>query len=108
MKNVSKNKFLTCFRPVDVDIDAMLESRPAVDRSTSHRFSCIPVADKHEKKNSETKHMSLEQECQKYTENNWVVPQTPKRRLIKVIEAMVLESIMVISLFILTIAYLFF
>ncbi|KAJ1394474.1 hypothetical protein SESBI_34176 [Sesbania bispinosa] len=32
MKNVSKNKFLTCFRPV-VDIDAMLDSGAAVDRS---------------------------------------------------------------------------
>ncbi|XP_057450947.1 uncharacterized protein LOC130742865 isoform X2 [Lotus japonicus] len=51
MKSVSKNKFLTCFRPV-VDIDAMtmLDSGPALDRSATRH-----ITDKHDTRNSSTK-----------------------------------------------------
>ncbi|CAJ1956434.1 unnamed protein product [Sphenostylis stenocarpa] len=54
MRNVSKKKFLTCFRPGD-DMDAILQPRAVVDRSSSRRFACIPVADRHDTNSSATK-----------------------------------------------------
>ncbi|TKY48802.1 hypothetical protein E2542_SST26224 [Spatholobus suberectus] len=91
MRNVSKNRFLTCFRPV-VDIDAMLESRAVVDhdRSSSRRFACIPVADKHDTKNSTSKATFSDQELTQ----NWVVPHPPKRKFSKVIRAVVFETVL--------------
>ncbi|KAG4981193.1 hypothetical protein JHK84_034775 [Glycine max] len=76
MRNVSKNKwFLTCFRPV-VDIDDMLEPRAVVDHSANRRFTCIPVADKHDTKDSVTKTTFSEQEFAQ----NWVVVPHPQKR----------------------------
>jgi len=89
MRNASKNKFLTCFRPVDDDTDDMLQPRAAVDRSSSRRFSCIPVADK----SSATKSTFSEQELPQ----NLVV--SPKPPLSKVIKAMLIETLLVSLLF---------
>jgi len=87
MRNVSKNKwFLTCFRPV-VDIDDMLEPRAVVDHSANRRFTCIPVADKHDTKDSVTKTTFSEQE---FAQNWVVVPHPQKRKFSKVIKAVVL------------------
>ncbi|KAK7401998.1 hypothetical protein VNO78_13922 [Psophocarpus tetragonolobus] len=47
----------------------MIEPRTVVDRSTSRRFPCIPVADKHS-----TEAMFSDQELAQ----NWVVPHPPK------------------------------
>ncbi|MED6186458.1 hypothetical protein PIB30_066862 [Stylosanthes scabra] len=74
-KKASKNKFLTCIRPA-VDIDSMLEppeTAAIVDRSSSHRFLCIPVSGKHDE--------------------NWISvakSHPPKRKLAKVIKALLL------------------
>ncbi|MED6204987.1 hypothetical protein PIB30_013983 [Stylosanthes scabra] len=72
----SKNKFLTCIRPA-VDIDSMLEppktAAVVVDRSSSHRFLCIPASGKHDE--------------------NWISvakSHPPKRKLAKVIKAVLL------------------
>ncbi|KAG4961044.1 hypothetical protein AAZX31_13G285800 [Glycine max] len=85
MRNVSKNRFLTCFRPV-VDIDDMLEPKAAVvDDSASCRFACIPVADKHDAKNSTTKATLSDQDM---LAQNWiVVPRPQKRTFSKIIKA---------------------
>ncbi|KAL2331771.1 hypothetical protein Fmac_019352 [Flemingia macrophylla] len=93
MKNTSKNnRFLTCFRPV-VDIDAILEPGATVaDRTSSQRFACIPVADKHDTKNSVTKATFSDQDLAR---NSVVlVPPPSKRTFSKVIKAVVFETLL--------------
>ncbi|ESW21914.1 hypothetical protein PHAVU_005G110200 [Phaseolus vulgaris] len=89
MKNASKKKFLTCFRPVD-DTDPMLQPRAVVDRSSSRRLACTPVADKHDTRNSATKSTFSEQELPQ----NLVVPHPPKPSFSKVIKAMLIETVL--------------
>lgn len=91
MKNVSKNKFLTCFRPVvDIDHD-MLESEAISDHRSS---TCKHIADKHDTTNSSTKSKFLSKKCSKLTQNQ-VVHQPPKNTLAKVIKVVVFETILV-------------
>ncbi|KAG2717165.1 hypothetical protein I3760_03G160600 [Carya illinoinensis] len=45
MKNVSRNRFLLCFRPV-VDMEVVLESKGVVDRSGSQGFPYMSVENK--------------------------------------------------------------
>lgn len=89
MRNVSKNRFLTCFRPDVVDIDAMLESRTVVDRTASRRLACITIGDKHDTKNSTTKATFSEQELAQ----NWIVPHHPKRTFSKVAKTELVSSL---------------
>ncbi|XP_022635999.1 uncharacterized protein LOC111241601 [Vigna radiata var. radiata] len=88
MRNVSKKKFLTCFRPVH-DTDAMLQPRAVVDRSSSRRFACIPVADEHNAGSSATKSTFSEQELPQK-----VVPHPPKPTFSKEIKAMLIETVL--------------
>lgn len=90
MKNVSKNKFLTCFRPV-VDIDDILDSEAVSDHRSS---TCKHIADDHETTNSSTKSKYLSEKCSKLTQDQ-VVRQAPKNTLAKVIKVVVFETILV-------------
>ncbi|KAH1222523.1 hypothetical protein GmHk_12G035656 [Glycine max] len=54
----------------------MLEPRAVVDHSANRRFTCIPVADKHDTKDSVTKTTFSEQEFAQ----NWVVVPHPQKR----------------------------
>ncbi|KAK7257491.1 hypothetical protein RIF29_31510 [Crotalaria pallida] len=78
MRNVSRSKFLVCFRPV-VDIDDMLESR---------------VVNKHEKKkSSDTKSLFFKQVPSKISES-WIMQEPPKRTLSRVIKAVVFQTML--------------
>jgi len=85
MKNASKNKFLTCFRPV-IDLDDMLESETVPAPSTSRR--------KHATQNSATNSMSPDQNSPKSIQNQ-VAGHPPKQTLSKVIKAVVFQIILV-------------
>ncbi|AES67326.1 hypothetical protein MtrunA17_Chr2g0323311 [Medicago truncatula] len=84
MKSVSKNKFLTCFRPV-IDLDDMLESETVPAPSTSRR--------KHATQNSATNSMSLDQNSPKSIQNQ-VAGHPPKQTLSKVIKAVMFQIIL--------------
>ncbi|WJX73931.1 hypothetical protein P8452_57653 [Trifolium repens] len=84
MKNVSRNKFLTCFRPT-VDFDSMLESESVIDPSINRR--------KHERQNSTSNSMFLDQNCSKLIQDQ-VVGHPPKQTLAKVIKAVVFQTIL--------------
>ncbi|XP_045800645.1 uncharacterized protein LOC123894632 isoform X1 [Trifolium pratense] len=84
MKNISKNKFLTCFRPA-VDFDSMLESESVINPSINRR--------KHERQNSTTNSMFLDQNCSKLIQDQ-VVGHPPKQTLAKVIKAVVFQTIL--------------
>ncbi|WJX69152.1 hypothetical protein P8452_53437 [Trifolium repens] len=84
MKNTSKNKFLTCFRPA-VDFDSMLESESVIDPSIPRR--------KHERQNSTTNSMFLDQNCSKLIQDQ-VVGHRPKQTLAKVIKAVLFQTIL--------------
>ncbi|KAI4322601.1 hypothetical protein L6164_022278 [Bauhinia variegata] len=92
MRNVSKNKILLCFRPV-VDIDVMLDSKPAVDLPRSRRFAGFHLEEKDSTKVSETKSMVLDKGSLKFSENS-IANSSPKRTLSRVIKAVVFEKIM--------------
>ncbi|XP_029128839.1 uncharacterized protein LOC114916392 [Cajanus cajan] len=92
MPNASKNnRFLTCFRPV-VDIDSMLESRAVADRTSSQRFTCIPVSYKHDTKNSPTKPTFSDQDMPQ--SSVVLLPHPPKRTFSKVIKAVVFQTVL--------------
>ncbi|CAL0303927.1 unnamed protein product [Lupinus luteus] len=78
MRNVSRNKFLLCFRPV-VDIDDMLESK---------------VENKHEmKKSSNTRSQFFDQVPTKISES-WIMQHPPKRTISRVIKAVLSQTML--------------
>ncbi|CAL0333896.1 unnamed protein product [Lupinus luteus] len=78
MRNVSRSKFLLCFRPV-VDIDDVLKSKEA---------------NKHEiKKSSDTKSEFFHQKSTKISES-WIMQHPPKRTLSRVIKAVVFQTML--------------
>lgn len=74
MKNVSRNKFLLCFRPV-VDMDIMLESKGVLDGSASQGLQYVSVENKEETK--ETKAL-----------------MTPKRSFSRLVKAVMFDTIL--------------
>ncbi|OIW08405.1 hypothetical protein TanjilG_03081 [Lupinus angustifolius] len=78
MRNISRNKFLLCFRPV-VDIDDMLESE---------------VANKHDvKKSSNTRSEFFDQVPTKISES-WIMQHPPKRTISRVIKTLVFPTML--------------
>ncbi|KAK6241609.1 hypothetical protein SCA6_006998 [Theobroma cacao] len=89
MKNVSRNKFLLCFRPV-VDMDVMLESKAVVvDRSQNQASTYVGVKNKEDIKPSMTKSSVSD------TENSIVILRPGKKTFSQVIKAVVFEIILV-------------
>ncbi|KAE9593041.1 hypothetical protein Lalb_Chr19g0135561 [Lupinus albus] len=79
MRNVSRSKFLLCFRPV-VDIDDVLKSKDV---------------NKHEmKKSSDTKSEFFHQTSTNISES-WIMQHPPKRTLSQVIKAVVFQTMLV-------------
>jgi len=85
MRSVSKNKFLTCFRPV-IDLDDMLESETVTAPSTSRRKLAT--------QNSATNSIFPDQNSPKSIQNQ-VAGHPPKQTLSKVIKAVVFQIILV-------------
>ncbi|XP_021289213.1 uncharacterized protein LOC110420278 [Herrania umbratica] len=89
MKNVSRNKFLLCFRPV-VDMDVMLESKAVVvDRSQNQASTYVGVKNREDFKPSMTKSSVSD------TENSIVIHRPGKKTFSQVIKAVVFEIILV-------------
>ncbi|XVF44507.1 hypothetical protein PTKIN_Ptkin02bG0128800 [Pterospermum kingtungense] len=86
MKNVSRNKFLLCFRPV-VNMDLMLESKAVVvDRSQKHQaLKYDGVKNKEDMKPSTTKSSVSD------TEKSITIHRTGKKRFSQAIKAVVFE-----------------
>lgn len=88
MKNVSKNKFLTCFRPV-VDLDTMLDESEDVKITYPSTNHC-----KHETQNSTNSSMFFSRNGSKLIESR-AVDHPPKQTLSKVIKAVLFQTILV-------------
>ncbi|XVE66273.1 hypothetical protein DITRI_Ditri08aG0067400 [Diplodiscus trichospermus] len=90
MKNVSRNKFLVCFRPV-VDMELMLESKNVVvDRSQNHHASkYVGVKNKEDMKPSATKSSVSDRK------NSITIHRSGKKTLSQMIKAVVFEIILV-------------
>ena len=94
MKNVSRNKFLLCFRPV-VDMDLMLESKAVVvDRSQNHQ--ALPYVDV---KNKENMKPPTTKSSVSDTEKSITIHRTGKKTFSQVIKAVVFEILLVCSSF---------
>ncbi|XWS39528.1 hypothetical protein CRYUN_Cryun18bG0063300 [Craigia yunnanensis] len=89
MKNVSRNKFLLCFRPV-VDMDLMLESKAVVvDRSQNHQaLTYVGVKNKEDMRPSTTKSSVSD------TKNSIMIHRSGKKTFSQVIKAVVFKSIL--------------
>ena len=94
MKNVSRNKFLLCFRPV-VDMDLMLESKAVVDdRSQNQKaLTNVGVKNKEDMKPSKTKSSVSD------TKNSIMIHRPGKKTFCQIIKAVVFEIILVCSSF---------
>ncbi|XWS68558.1 hypothetical protein CRYUN_Cryun04dG0100300 [Craigia yunnanensis] len=89
MKNVSRNKFLLCFRPV-VDMDLMPESKAVVaDRSQNHQaLTYVGVENKENMKPPTTKSSVSD------TEKLITIHRTGKKTFSQVIKAVVFEILL--------------
>ncbi|TYJ47819.1 hypothetical protein E1A91_A01G017500v1 [Gossypium mustelinum] len=90
MKNLSRNKFLLCFRPV-VDMDIMrLEPKPAAAVVNRPAFTCVAgVQSKEDFSKPSTANSSVSDE-----ENSIDVHSGGKKTLSKVIKAVVFETVL--------------
>ncbi|XWS54269.1 hypothetical protein CRYUN_Cryun10bG0076300 [Craigia yunnanensis] len=90
MRNITRNKFLLCFRPV-VDMDLMLESKAAVDdRSQNHQaLTYVGVKNKEDMKPSTAKSSVSD------TQNSIMINRPGKKIFCQVIKAVVFKIILV-------------
>ncbi|XVF01879.1 hypothetical protein REPUB_Repub04eG0126600 [Reevesia pubescens] len=91
MKNVSRNKFLLCFRPVDVvDMDLMLEPKSVVgDRSHNHQaLTYVGVKNKEDMKPSTTNSSVSD------IENSVMIHRPGKKTFSQVVKAVVFEILL--------------
>ncbi|KAJ0053298.1 hypothetical protein Pint_02136 [Pistacia integerrima] len=86
MKNVSRNKFLLCFRPV-VDMDLVLETEGGTDRSRKNQTLKYIAAENNYS-------ASEDNQSSKISKNSMVIRHPSQRTFSKVIKAVLFETIL--------------